>query len=119
MVVVVEGNTDAIELLVRQRFPAFQLQVSGSDGQIATAPSEFPTMQVPRVTLSGHLAVVIAADWLAEGRQVVTASWDLSANLYDVETSIVVQTLTGRSSNCNVKMILFHSWIFSIQFMES
>lgn len=52
-------------------------------------------MQVPRVTLSGHLAVVIAADWLVEGRQVVTASWDVSANLYDVETSIVVQTLTG------------------------
>lgn len=75
-------------------------QVSGTDNQTSSAPSEFPTMQVPRVTLSGHLAVVIAADWLVEGRQVVTASWDLSANLYDVETSIVVQTLTGTCTYC-------------------
>lgn len=75
------------------------MQVSATDNQTSSA-SEFPTMQVPRVTLSGHLAVVIAADWLVEGRQVVTASWDLSANLYDVETSIVVQTLTGLCTDC-------------------
>lgn len=81
-------------------FPSTHLQVSGTDSQTSSAPSEFPTMQVPRVTLSGHLAVVIAADWLVEGRQVVTASWDLSANLHDVETSIVVQTLTGTCARC-------------------
>uniref|UniRef100_A0AAY4AG63 WD repeat-containing protein 37 n=2 Tax=Denticeps clupeoides TaxID=299321 RepID=A0AAY4AG63_9TELE len=46
-------------------------------------------------TLKSHQGVVIAADWLVGGKQVVTASWDRTANLYDVETSDLVHTLTG------------------------
>uniref|UniRef100_A0A3Q2XYJ9 WD repeat-containing protein 37 n=1 Tax=Hippocampus comes TaxID=109280 RepID=A0A3Q2XYJ9_HIPCM len=42
-----------------------------------------------------HQGVVITADWLVGGRQVVTASWDRAANLYEVETSELVHTLTG------------------------
>lgn len=49
----------------------------------------------PNVELTGHSGVVIAADWLSGGSQVITASWDRTANLYDTETGEVVNTLTG------------------------
>uniref|UniRef100_A0A3Q4H3N9 WD repeat-containing protein 37 n=1 Tax=Neolamprologus brichardi TaxID=32507 RepID=A0A3Q4H3N9_NEOBR len=50
-------------------------------------PCEVPTVRVATATLKSHQGVVIAADWLVGGRQVVTASWDRAANLYEVETS--------------------------------
>lgn len=58
-------------------------------------PSEVPTVRVATATLKSHQGVVIAADWLVGGRQVVTASWDRAANLYEVETSELVHSLTG------------------------
>lgn len=57
--------------------------------------NECPTVRVATTTLKSHQGVVIAADWLVGGRQVVTASWDRAANLYEVETSELVHTLTG------------------------
>uniref|UniRef100_A0A9J8CPP1 WD repeat-containing protein 37 n=1 Tax=Cyprinus carpio carpio TaxID=630221 RepID=A0A9J8CPP1_CYPCA len=65
-----------------------------ADGE-ADGPSECPTIRVATTTLKSHQGVVIAADWLVGGKQVVTASWDRAANLYDVETSELVHTLTG------------------------
>uniref|UniRef100_A0A8K9VF89 WD repeat-containing protein 37 n=1 Tax=Oncorhynchus mykiss TaxID=8022 RepID=A0A8K9VF89_ONCMY len=58
-------------------------------------PSECPSIRVSSTTLRSHQGVVIAADWLVGGKQVVTASWDRAANLYDVETSELVHSLTG------------------------
>uniref|UniRef100_A0A8C8DXD3 WD repeat-containing protein 37 n=1 Tax=Oryzias sinensis TaxID=183150 RepID=A0A8C8DXD3_9TELE len=58
-------------------------------------PIDCPSIRVATTTLRSHQGVVIAADWLVGGRQVVTASWDRSANLYDVETSELVHSLTG------------------------
>ncbi|XP_075899218.1 WD repeat-containing protein 37-like isoform X2 [Nelusetta ayraudi] len=58
-------------------------------------PCEVPTVRVATATLKSHQGVVIAADWLVGGRQAVTASWDRAANLYEVETSELVHTLTG------------------------
>ncbi|XP_020788043.1 WD repeat-containing protein 37 isoform X2 [Boleophthalmus pectinirostris] len=63
-----------------------------ADGE---GPNECPCVRVPTTTLRSHQGVVIAADWLVGGRQVVTASWDRAANLYDVETSELVHSLTG------------------------
>ncbi|KAM9332150.1 WD repeat-containing protein 37-like isoform 2-T3 [Pholidichthys leucotaenia] len=63
-----------------------------ADGE---GPSEVPTVRVATATLKSHQGVVIAADWLVGGRQVVTASWDRAANLYEVETAELVHTLTG------------------------
>uniref|UniRef100_A0A8C6TRR9 WD repeat-containing protein 37 n=1 Tax=Neogobius melanostomus TaxID=47308 RepID=A0A8C6TRR9_9GOBI len=57
--------------------------------------TDCPCVRVPIATLRSHQGVVIAADWLVGGRQVVTASWDRAANLYDVETSELVHSLTG------------------------
>ncbi|XP_017165426.1 WD repeat-containing protein 37 isoform X6 [Poecilia reticulata] len=61
----------------------------------AEGPNDCPSVRVPTTTLRSHQGVVIAADWLVGGKQVVTASWDRAANLYDVETSELVHSLTG------------------------
>ncbi|KAK2184675.1 hypothetical protein NP493_257g02017 [Ridgeia piscesae] len=47
------------------------------------------------VELQGHSGVVIAADWMPGGSQVISASWDRTANLYDAETGELITTLTG------------------------
>lgn len=49
----------------------------------------------PNMEFGGHTGVIIAADWMAGGGQVITASWDRTANLYDAESGEVINTLTG------------------------
>ena len=39
--------------------------------------------------------MVVAADWMSGGSQVITASWDRQAILYDVETGEQINALTG------------------------
>lgn len=51
--------------------------------------------RTPVRELLGHTGVVMAADWLPDAEQVVTASWDRTANLYDVETGEIIHTLCG------------------------
>ncbi|CAH0400480.1 unnamed protein product [Chilo suppressalis] len=52
-------------------------------------------LRTPLTELLGHQGVVVAADWLPGGDHVITASWDRTANLYDVETGDCLQVLTG------------------------
>lgn len=52
-------------------------------------------MKSPLTELTGHSSVVIAADWLSGGDQVITASWDRTANVYDVEKGELVIQLVG------------------------
>ena len=56
---------------------------------------DVPTVRQPLLELIGHSGVVIAADWIAGGDQVITASWDRSANIYDAESGEILNTLTG------------------------
>lgn len=65
-----------------------------ADGE-GEGPIDCPSIRVATTTLRSHQGVVIAADWLVGGKQAVTASWDRAANLYDVETSELVHSLTG------------------------
>ncbi|CAG7726096.1 unnamed protein product [Allacma fusca] len=60
------------------------------DGPIGLA-----TLRTPSSVLSGHTSVVIAADWLPGGEQIITASWDRSANLWDTQTGEKLQSFTG------------------------
>lgn len=62
------------------------------DGDVS---SDCPTIRAPLTSLKSHQGVVMAADWLVGGKQAVTASWDRTANLYDVETAELVHSLTG------------------------
>ncbi|KAJ8679140.1 hypothetical protein QAD02_014927 [Eretmocerus hayati] len=54
-----------------------------------------PILRTPTKELTGHTGVVIAADWLYGAEQIVTASWDRTANLYDTETGEIIHTLCG------------------------
>ena len=48
----------------------------------------------PVIALSGHQGVVIGCQWL-DNELAVTAGWDRVANLYNVETGALLQTLAG------------------------
>lgn len=53
-------------------------------------------LRTPLCEFSGpnsHTSVVVAADWLPGGDQIVTASWDRTAILWDVETKEPLQSL--------------------------
>ncbi|XP_012273769.1 WD repeat-containing protein 37 [Orussus abietinus] len=56
---------------------------------------EAPTLRTPVRELLGHTGVLMAADWLPGAEQIVTASWDRTANLYDAETGEIIHTLCG------------------------
>jgi len=65
----------------------YEEEVAASEGM--------PSLRTPVCEFTGHTGVVMAADWLPGGDQVITASWDHTANLYDVETREMLQTLSG------------------------
>lgn len=60
------------------------------------------TLRTPLQEFSGHSSVVVAADWISSSNdspsQIITASWDRSAILWDVETKASIQTLTGHDN---------------------
>lgn len=60
------------------------------------------TMRTPLTEFTGHSSVVVAADWISSSTdsptQIITASWDRSAILWDIETKASIQTLTGHDN---------------------
>lgn len=69
-----------------------------------------PSLRTPVCEFTGHTGVIMAADWLPGGDQVITASWDRTASLYDVETRELLQSLSG---GCVLKFINFRDLTFS------
>lgn len=65
----------------------YEEEVAASEGT--------PSLRTPVKEFTGHTGVVMASDWLPSGDQVITASWDRTANLYDVETGEMLQSLSG------------------------
>uniref|UniRef100_A0A6A7G6U5 WD repeat-containing protein 37-like n=3 Tax=Hirondellea gigas TaxID=1518452 RepID=A0A6A7G6U5_9CRUS len=59
------------------------------------------TLRTPLVELRGHSGVVSAADWMTGGEQVLTASWDRLACIYDANTGQLVSQLTGHDRELN------------------
>ena len=59
----------------------------------------------PVMELQGHSNVVIAADWMPSGNQVMTASWDRTANLYDVETGAILNSFPGYPTSLKYNFI--------------
>lgn len=74
-------------------------------------------LRTPLSELMGHQGVVVAADWLTGGEHVITASWDRTANLYDVETGDCLQILTGMESLIHYFLLFAkHSEVFLLSF---
>ena len=53
------------------------------------------TVKVPIISLTGHQGVVSGCQWLND-ELCVSSSWDRCANLYNVETGALLQTLAGQ-----------------------
>lgn len=68
----------------------------------------------PSLELLGHSSVVIAADWISGGNQVITASWDRMAHLYDSETGEIITGLSGilfRLLGFDLPIVSILSWL--------
>ncbi|KAK7092734.1 WD repeat-containing protein 37-like [Littorina saxatilis] len=57
--------------------------------------SDSVVLRTPLLELTSHSDVLIAADWVAGGSQVITASWDRAAILHDAESGDIVNVLSG------------------------
>ncbi|CAL2036259.1 unnamed protein product [Caenorhabditis brenneri] len=86
------GNRDPNNLLGVQEHNKFQSSNEKSDGH---------RIRSPVMKLTGHRAPVSCCEWLAGGQQMVTASWDRTANVWDVEKGEVVNILSGHESELN------------------
>ncbi|KAK5964851.1 WD repeat-containing protein 37 [Trichostrongylus colubriformis] len=78
--------------------------VDSGGGEGDTAPpssSEGHRVKNALMRLTGHTGVVIGCDWLAGGNQLITASWDRTANIYDVERGEVLNILSGHEMELN------------------
>ncbi|XP_060533348.1 WD repeat-containing protein 37 [Cylas formicarius] len=53
------------------------------------------TLRTPVGELSGHSGPIAAAEWLAGGDLAITASWDRTAILHDIDSGVQLLTLTG------------------------
>ena len=81
----VHSSEEDIDLCEKEDY---EEEVAASEGT--------PTLRTPVKEFMGHSGVVMAADWLPGGDQVITASWDRTANLYDAETGELLQSLSGK-----------------------
>jgi len=72
-------------------------QQSNNNGGGGGGGSQFSTVRTPISTLVGHQGVVISCQWLNES-MAVTAGWDRQANLYNIESGVLVQSLVGHDS---------------------
>lgn len=74
--------------------------------------TELTTLRAPMVELTGHMGVVMSADWMTGGEQVITASWDRLAILHDAETGEQISNLTGNPDITDGNQNLFKNQNF-------
>lgn len=70
------------------------IRILGEDS-VETDSATSGIVRQPICRLTGHTNVVIAVDWIYSGEQLLTASWDRNANVYDVERGEVLNVLSG------------------------
>ena len=64
-------------------------------------------------------APVMSCDWLVEGQQLVTASWDHTAKLWDFESGQVIHSLEGESTTSWFLLLITWQAIFSTSILIS
>ncbi|EDV20580.1 uncharacterized protein TRIADDRAFT_31828, partial [Trichoplax adhaerens] len=85
------GNLNTDEDLMNNNYEGTQIRSADSSSGYVIRNSI--------LQLRDHSGVVTTADWLLDGDQIVTASWDRTAKLWDVHTGMVIQTLTGHEED--------------------
>ena len=71
--------------------------LGATDEEYSLPLGPWATLRTPVCELVGHTNAVIAADWITGGDQAVTASWDRTANIWDVTTGELLHQLVGTS----------------------
>ena len=62
-------------------------------------PQGTPTLRTPICELKGgHSSAVVAADWILGSDQVISASWDRTACVWDVNTGEMLHSLVGKNA---------------------
>jgi WD40 repeat protein len=72
--------------------------LDGGDREYAEDNEESPQFSVLRTplrSLAAHNGVVISADWVTGGEQIVSAGWDKLACVWDTQTGELLQQLSG------------------------
>ncbi|WAR04299.1 WDR37-like protein [Mya arenaria] len=81
--------------ILRSQSSEDELEMSEKEEANDELLEQMGSLRTPLRELIGHNNVVIAADWLCSGSQLVTASWDRTAILFDAETGENLNTLFG------------------------
>ncbi len=55
---------------------------------------------------SSYAAPVMSCDWMPEGKQLVSGSWDRTAKLWDFESAQVIHSLEGERNIIYVQAII-------------
>jgi WD40 repeat protein len=94
-----------IETLSSRRGASSEEELEDDDDFHPEENERIDTLRTPLQDFShnGHSSVVVAADWISTSSdqsptQIITASWDRTAILWDIETKAAIQTLTGHDN---------------------
>ncbi|VDN04976.1 unnamed protein product [Thelazia callipaeda] len=84
------------ELAEKEQLMNGVIDVQGS-GELHTSN----VVRQPVQRLTGHIGPVLAVEWFNNGEQLITASWDRTANIYDAERGEIVNVLSGHDDELN------------------
>ncbi|VDM08281.1 unnamed protein product [Wuchereria bancrofti] len=101
---VVPGNTQLPTLSSEDDELAEKEQTSGGNdiqGECGGEVHASCIVRQPLVRLTGHVNAVMAVEWFSSGEQLITASWDRTANIYDAERGEIVNILSGHDDELN------------------
>ncbi|VIO92239.1 Uncharacterized protein BM_BM1970 [Brugia malayi] len=99
---IIPGNTQLPALSSEDDELAEKEQTSGgNDIQGGGEVHASCIVRQPLVRLTGHANAVMAVEWFSSGEQLITASWDRTANIYDAERGEIVNILSGHDDELN------------------
>jgi WD40 repeat protein len=76
----------------------------GSGVPSTQQPTIANTMRMPICKFEGHTDACIAADWFPDCENIATASWDRTANIYNIESGKIIRTLQHDDQLTNVTL---------------
>ncbi|XP_017784233.1 PREDICTED: WD repeat-containing protein 37 isoform X2 [Nicrophorus vespilloides] len=89
-----DGSAHIWQAVVNWDLPSSEEELEGDECD-DRSDTRVSTLRTPVCELGGHMGAISAAEWLAGADQVITAAWDRLAVLHDVETGLVLTTLSG------------------------